>query len=290
MFFSELSDSQMILKSELREARRQNELLTEAGEESLRIAERWKELHEVAAIELRETQKRVRELESEIEVRDNSANIVFDTLKAALPNRGFHSEMEAAEAAAKELAELRAVNDIHAAEFAYAQKGLDEIAEIFGDIPSDPNHVIAAVKSSLDAREREAGMLAWQALVTEAIGDAFEIAEDLNASVEFEGKAHTSQIVGLLRPWLNTMDGDRVSPPAALDDLRRRERSIGAEEELRRLAAEDCGTVFHDDLPHVTQNQLIDRADAIAAERDHITDAGKKVNHPEIPESSGGER
>lgn len=28
----------------------------------------------------------------------------------------------------------------------------------------------------------------------------------------------------------------------------------------------------------------------IAAERDHIADAGKKVNHPEIPESSGGER
>lgn len=59
------------------------------------------------AAELREARKRVRELESEIEVRDNSANLVFDTLKAALPNRGFHSEMEAAEAAAKEIAELR---------------------------------------------------------------------------------------------------------------------------------------------------------------------------------------
>ena len=37
---------------------------------------------------------------------------------------------------------------------------------------------------------------------------------------------------------------------AALDDLRRRERSIGAEEELRRLAV-----------------YFLDRADAIAAER-----------------------
>ena len=32
------------------------------------------------------------------------------------------------------------------------------------------------------------------------------------------------------------------------------------------------------------------RADAIAAERDHIADAGKMVNHPGIPESSGGAR
>lgn len=81
------------------------------------------------------------------------------------------------------------------------------------------------------AREREAGLLAWQTLVTEAIGDAFEIAEELNASVEFEGKAYTSQIVDLLRPWLDTSDGNRVTPPDALDELRRRERSIGAEEE-----------------------------------------------------------
>jgi hypothetical protein len=136
MFFSELSDSQMILKSELREARQQNELLTEAGKESLRIAERWKELHEVAAIELRETQKRVRELESEIEVRDNSANIVFDTLKKALPNHGFHSEMEAAEAAKDEIAELR--------------------QELEGETEAlnDATQQYIELKSSLDVRDR----------------------------------------------------------------------------------------------------------------------------------------
>jgi protein required for attachment to host cells len=69
-----------------------------------------KNAYPALAAELREARKRVRELEAEIEVRDNSANLVFDTLKAALPNRGFHSEMKAAEAAAKEIAELRAKN------------------------------------------------------------------------------------------------------------------------------------------------------------------------------------
>lgn len=48
--------------------------------------------------------------------------------------------------------------------------------------------------------------------------------------------------------------------PAALDDLRRRERSIGAEEELRRLARVN-------QFRMLDQQDLLERVDAIGAER-----------------------
>lgn len=50
---------------------------------------------------------RIRELEAELAVRDNSANEVLRILREATRKRDFHSEMEAAEHAAKMLAEAR---------------------------------------------------------------------------------------------------------------------------------------------------------------------------------------
>jgi uncharacterized protein (DUF3084 family) len=50
---------------------------------------------------------RIRELESELAVRDNSANEVLRILREATGKRDFHSEMEAAEWAAKMLAEAQ---------------------------------------------------------------------------------------------------------------------------------------------------------------------------------------
>lgn len=70
-----------------------------------------------------------------------------------------------------------------------------------------------------------------------------------------------------------------------LEALRRRERFIGAEEELRRITDSANGNA-----DWVSIEYLRRCADAIAAERDHIADVGKKVNHPGIPESSGGAR
>lgn len=51
--------------------------------------------------------KRIRELEAEIAVRDNMGNEVLRILREATGRRDFHSEMEAAEWAAKMLAEAR---------------------------------------------------------------------------------------------------------------------------------------------------------------------------------------
>lgn len=145
MFFSELSDSQMILKSELREARRQNELLTDMYFQAQGVMpdgelgvtrEGLLEWLSARDKEMDALRKRVRELESEIEVRDNSANIVFDTLKKALPNHGFHSEIEAAEAAKDEIAELR--------------------QELEGETEAlnDATQQYIELKSSLDVRDR----------------------------------------------------------------------------------------------------------------------------------------
>lgn len=50
---------------------------------------------------------RIRELEAEIAVRDNMGNEVLRILREATGKRDFHSEMEAAEWAAKMLADVR---------------------------------------------------------------------------------------------------------------------------------------------------------------------------------------
>lgn len=55
----------------------------------------------------REMKARIRELEAEIAVRDNIGNEVLRILREATGKRDFHSEMEAAEHAAKMLAEAR---------------------------------------------------------------------------------------------------------------------------------------------------------------------------------------
>jgi hypothetical protein len=51
--------------------------------------------------------RRIRELEAELQVRDNMGNEVLRILREATGKRDFHSEMEAAEWAAKMLAEAR---------------------------------------------------------------------------------------------------------------------------------------------------------------------------------------
>lgn len=55
----------------------------------------------------RDMSRRIRELEAELQVRDNSANEVLRILREATGKRDFHSEMEAAQWAAKMLAEAR---------------------------------------------------------------------------------------------------------------------------------------------------------------------------------------
>jgi hypothetical protein len=183
------------------------------------------------AAELREARRRVCELESEIEVRDNSANIVFDTLKAALPNRGFHSEMEAAEAARKEIAELRQQLDVHSQALSHIywkalpigdDRGNSDIADIAGDALKGNTSPLAALddlRRKLIGEESDRWITALRKL-------------DLGLCDFID----EGDIEARLAEWL--------------DDLRRRDRSIGAEGELRRLAV-----------------YFLDRADAIAAER-----------------------
>lgn len=51
--------------------------------------------------------KRIRELEAELAVRDNILSYIIGTLVDATGRRGFHNEMEAADCAAKMLADAR---------------------------------------------------------------------------------------------------------------------------------------------------------------------------------------
>jgi len=187
MFFSELSDSQLILKTKLRKSQEEITRLQQAYSASVQeVAAKSRELHETGRRisnqrkELARFEKRVRELEAEIEVRDNSANETLRILREALTDRGFHSEMEAATAAAKEIAELRqGIESANGAAAHYLSK-------------------ITEAQKGLDARDS-------------------------------------------------------------------RMKALGAAEELRRLAAEDCDTVFPGDLPHITQEGLLERAAELEA-------------------------
>lgn len=172
---------------------------------------------------------------------------------------------------------LRAASETHAAEFAYAQKALDEIAEICGDIPPDPGHVVPAVRA----------LVKQNAALRAALEERDAQIEHLFRHSGRDG-SDCYDALEVSAAWMrlrSPIPALALTPPAALDDLRRRERSIGAEEELRRIAQN-----WHTDMVLWTAQNFIDRADALAAERDHIADAGKKVNHPGIPEGSGGAR
>lgn len=55
--------------------------------------------------DIKAAQQRIRELEAELAVRDNMGDEVLRILREATGKRDFHSEMEAAEWAARMLAE-----------------------------------------------------------------------------------------------------------------------------------------------------------------------------------------
>lgn len=57
--------------------------------------------------------------------------------------------------------------------------------------------------------------------------------------------------------------------------------------DVQREAVKGCITAFYSVLQDEREAKKAEREER-KAERDHIADAGKKVNHPGIPESSGG--
>jgi hypothetical protein len=59
--------------------------------------------------------------------------------------------------------------------------------------------------------------------------------------------------------------GNADSARSWLDARDRRMKALGAAAEVRRLAEEDCDTVFPGDLPHITQNLLLERAAELEA-------------------------
>jgi hypothetical protein len=79
--------------------------------------------------------KRIRELEAELQVRDNMGNEVLRILREATGRRDFHSEMEAAEWAAKMLAEA-----VEAGREAVELARLDSarLAEVYSRADVDP--------------------------------------------------------------------------------------------------------------------------------------------------------
>ena len=131
-------------------------------------------------------------------------------------------------------------------------------------------------------REMTLGQIAYEAYMGKW-GDNFEILtpkqqERWQRSAEAvlaAAREREAALVAQVERLQSVVDGyDGVQNPVALEALRRRERSIGAEEELRRLAA-NTPVVNAERL--WTSDQLLERADAIAAERDHLPGVGKKV-------------
>lgn len=99
--------------------------------------------------ELREARKRVAELEAEIEVRDNSANETLRILRDVMPNGGFHSEMEAATAAAKEIEALREQVESQRDLIIHWQEVVREVALRLGC-----GVLLSDIVNALDARDR----------------------------------------------------------------------------------------------------------------------------------------
>jgi len=146
------------------------------------------------------------------------------------------------------------------------------------------------------AREREAGLLALVERLRDRLIDSDKrlCNHHEHSFVVQQAKTGLGRICPICSEgsnvFLRNAEVLSLAPPAALDDLRRRERSIGAEEELRRIADLIETEALDERFAALFCADMRDRADAIAAERDHIADVGKMVNHPKISESSRGEK
>ena len=103
--------------------------------------------------------------------------------------------------------------------------------------------------------ERDA-LAAQNERLRSAMEEVREKADDWHSSVEWEGREYTGAVIEVIDRALS------VAPLAALEELRRRERSIGAEEELRRLATVADGNWAADELS--------DRADQIRVAREKV--------------------
>lgn len=131
-----------------------------------------------------------------------------------------------------------------------------------------------------DAAFPGGGLAAYDTLLCEANAERDALAKQ-NASLRaaLEEAQRRLKLHGFT-PCQQITDALALTPPAALDELRRRERSIGAEEELRRIADLIETEVLDERIAALFCADLRDRADAIAAER-HSADAGKKVEGEE---------
>lgn len=136
--------------------------------------------------------------------------------------------------------------------------------------PNNPDVIVNILEAKAAAREREAGLLA----LVERLRGAAELAECYAKVLRYElesrnpetfpGSEDQAEVDGDLAKIAEVL---ALSPPAALDDLRRQERSIGAEEELRRIIYELVGSHSGPSRTTLTAGELDARADAIAAER-----------------------
>ena len=133
------------------------------------------------------------------------------------------------------------------------------MATIAGALSLTPPAAVA------EARERDAGLLALVERLRAALGAWQRHMKTCSNPAEVPW---VEKLATLCEAEQLAAEALALTPPAALEELRRRERSIGAEEELRRIAEEECQTVFSDDLPHITQNQLLEIADAIRDARE----------------------
>lgn len=130
-----------------------------------------------------------------------------------------------------------------------------EAQRLFADAAQWQARAVLLQKDLDAARAGEAS--AVEALVERlraALEEVYEKADDWHSSVEWEGREYTGAVIEVIDRALS------VAPPAALEELRRRERSIGAEEELRRLATVADGNWAADELS--------DRADQIRDARE----------------------
>jgi hypothetical protein len=183
------------------------------------------------------------------------------------------------EAKDAELAELRAKLAAAEAHGKQYRKNWKSLQDLTGEGCLDrARYAVKAWKEAAEqlaaAREREAGLLA----LVERLRGAAELAECYAKVLRYElesrnpetfpGSEDQAEVDGDLAKIAEALS---LTPPAALDELRQRERSIGAEEayaDIRKQAEEvKAEGGLRARIAAAIIAECVERADAIAAER-----------------------
>jgi chromosome segregation ATPase len=135
----------------------------------------------------------------------------------------------------------------------------DDLATIAGALSLTPPAAVA------EARERDAGLLALVERLRAALGAWQRHMKTCSNPAEVPW---VEKLATLCEAEQLAAEALALTPPAALEELRRRERSIGAEEELRRIIYDLVGCYTGPSSTTITAGELDARADQIRDARE----------------------